>query len=75
MAEYSKQALIDNYNEAHTDQQKFNRNIVKRIQELEDKRPSKLDDQLDIKLMKQGEFNANVDKGISAALDALNQLP
>ena len=37
------------------DQQIFNKNIVKRIQELEDKRPSKLDDQVDIKLMKQGE--------------------
>jgi len=39
------------------EQQKFNKNIVIRIQELEDKRPSKLDDQVDIKLMKQNEVN------------------
>ena len=39
------------------DQQTFNKNIVKRIQELEDylNRPKPLDDQVDIKLMKQGE--------------------
>ena len=42
------------------DQQTFNRNIVKRIQELEDRRPSKLNDQVDIKLMKQEEFNEKV---------------
>ena len=45
----------DTYDDRHSTQQKFNKNIVKRIQELEDKRPSKLDDQVDIKLMKQGE--------------------
>ena len=45
----------DTYDDRHSTQQTFNKNIVKRIQELEDKRPSKLDDQVDIKLMKQGE--------------------
>ena len=45
----------DTYDDRNYVQQKFNKNIVKRIQELEDKRPSKLDDQVDIKLMKQGE--------------------
>jgi len=50
------------YKWTNDDQQTFNRNIVKRIQELEDKRPSKVDDQIDIKLMKQEEFNANVVK-------------
>ena len=42
------------------DQQKFNKNIVIRIQELEDKRPSKLDDQTDIKLMKQDEWSEHI---------------
>ena len=51
------------------DQQTFNRNIVKRIQELEDKRQSKLDDQLDIQLMKQKEFNANVVKRLEELED------
>ena len=45
----------DTYDDRHSTQQTFNKNIVKRIQELEDKRPSKVDDQVDIKLMKQGE--------------------
>ena len=45
----------DTYDDRHSTQQTFNKNIVKRIQVLEDKRPSKLDDQVDIKLMKQGE--------------------
>jgi len=48
------------YKWTNDDQQTFNKNIIKRIQELEDKRPSKLDDQIDIKLMKQEEFNEKV---------------
>ncbi len=50
----------DTYDDRHSTQQTFNKNIVKRIQELEDKRPSKLDDQVDIKLMKQEEWNEKV---------------
>jgi len=50
----------DTYDDRHSRQQKFNKNIVKRIQELEDRRPSKLDDQVDIKLMKQEEWNEKV---------------
>jgi len=50
----------DTYDDRNYTQQKFNKNIVKRIQELEDRRPSKLDDQVDIKLMKQEEWNEKV---------------
>ena len=50
----------DTYDDRHSTQQTFNKNIVRRIQELEDKRPSKLDDQVDIKLMKQNEWNEKV---------------
>ena len=50
----------DTYDDRNYVQQKFNKNIVKRIQELEDRRPSKLDDQVDIKLMKQEEWNEKV---------------
>ena len=62
------------YKWTNDDQQKFNRNIVKRIQELEDKRPSKLDDQIDIKLMKQREFNSNVDKSLEELGDRIQEL-
>ena len=47
----------DTYDDRHSTQQTFNRNIVKRIQELEDYRPN---DQTNIKLMKQEEFNEKV---------------
>ena len=59
----------DTYDDRNYVQQKFNKNIVKRIQELEDKRQSKLDDQIDIKLMKQEEFNANVVKRLEELED------
>ena len=55
------------------DQQTFNRNIVKRIQELEDRRPSKLNDQVDIKLMKQEEFNTNIVKRLEELEDFKSQ--
>ena len=54
----------DTYDDRHSTQQKFNKNIVKRIQELEDKRPSKLDDQVDIKLMKQDERIENLEEEV-----------
>lgn len=60
----------DTYDDRHSTQQTFNRNIVKRIQELEDKRPSKLDDQVDIKLMKQEEFN---EKGLKRLITLENK--
>ena len=55
-------------------QQTFNRNIVKRIQELEDRKRSKLDDQVDIKLMKQEEFNDNVDISLEELGDRIQEL-
>ena len=54
----------DTYDDRHSTQQTFNKNIVKRIQELEDKRPSKLDDQVDIKLMKQDERIENLEEQV-----------
>ena len=54
----------DTYDDRNYVQQKFNKNIVKRIQELEDKRPSKLDDQVDIKLMKQDERIENLEEQV-----------
>jgi len=44
------------------EQQTFNKNIVKRIQELENKKPSKLDDQIDIKFMKQDEWSEHINE-------------
>ena len=68
----------DTYDDRNYVQQKFNKNIVKRIQELEDKRPSKLDDQVDIKLMKQEEFNEKVierlDQGIENRTKAFSRI-
>ena len=55
-------------------QQTFNRNIVKRIQELEDRKRSKLDNQVDIKLMKQEEFNDNVDISLEELGDRIQEL-
>ena len=47
----------DTYDDRHSIQQTFNKNIVKRIQELEDylNRPKLLDDQVNIKFLKQNE--------------------
>jgi len=62
----------DTYDDRHSTQQTFNKNIVKRIQELEDKRPSKLDDQVDIKLMKQDEWSEHINQlleGIDTILE------
>ena len=64
----------DTYDDRNYVQQKFNKNIVKRIQELEDKKQIKLDDQLDIQLMKQKEFNANVVKRLEELEDFKSQV-
>ena len=62
----------DTYDDRHSRQNTFNKNIVKRIQELEDKRPSKVDDQVDIKLMKQDEWSEHINQlleGIDTILE------
>jgi DNA repair exonuclease SbcCD ATPase subunit len=68
----------DTYDDRHSRQNTFNKNIVKRIQELEDKKPSKLDDQVDIKLMKQEEWNEKVierlDQGIENRTKAFERI-
>jgi len=63
---------MDTAPNSYEKQQTFNTNIVKRIQELEDKRPSKLDDQVDIKLMKQDEWSEHINQlleGIDTILE------
>ena len=59
-------------NEVNELQVTINRNIVERIEELEDKRPSKVDDQVDIKLMKQDEWSEHINQlleGIDTILE------
>ena len=46
----------DTYDDRHARQTKVNKNLISRIQELEDKTANPVNDQIDIKLMKQEEF-------------------
>jgi hypothetical protein len=64
----------DTYDDRHSRQQICNMNIIKRLEELEDKTANKVNDQLDIKLIKKEELHERMLKQCSGLADVVAKL-